>query len=349
MPKLIKVLIFLLVILGLIGIGGYLFFNSWYDSGINNTASESTEMVKFEVAPGEGSESIGGRLKEQGLIESEIIFKLYLRFEDKAQDIQAGDFLIAKNLTIPEIVDVLSKGLELDIVRVTVIEGFRLTQINDLLIKSFEGKEEKEYDANEFNTFTRAPDAVEFEAEVKAFLDQHKPAGKSLEGFLYPDTYEFENNATTKYVIESMIRQFIKKTENITKDDGFYRDLILASIIERESFTNDEKPIISSVFVKRLDIGMALQSDATVNYATGVDNPETTEAERAIDSPFNTYKYTGLPPTPINSPRLESIQAAINPADTDYFYFLHEQEGSGQVHFSNTFNEHLENKAKYLD
>ena len=113
--------------------------------------------------------------------------------------------------------------------------------------------------------------------------------------------------------------------------------------------TNEERDEISSVFTNRLEIGMALQSDATVNYATGKSDPRPTFADTKIDSPYNTYKYPGLPPTPICNPRIESIEAALNPADTDYYYFIHEQTGSGKVHFAKTESEHNANIAKYLD
>lgn len=329
--------------------GSYLYLKSWYNGGLENRPSDAVDQVIFTVEAGESSDSIASRLEEEGLINSANVFKLYLRFEDRASEIQAGSFKIPRNSTIPEIVDILGNAIKLDTVKVTIIEGYQLTKIDSILSQKFSGMEGSNYSSQEFKVMTEDPDSQEFETDIQEFLDTYKPAGKKLEGFLYPDTYEFENSASTKYIVETLIRQFINKTQNLDKGDNFYNSLILASIIERESFTNEEKPLISSVFHNRLNAGMALQSDATVNYATGVDNPQTTDAERATNSPYNTYKYPGLPPTPINSPRYESIEAAINPAKSDYFFFLHEQDGSGQVHFAKTLAEHNENRRLYLD
>jgi len=311
--------------------------------------SESSETVGFEVESGEGTDSIGAKLKEKGLIEDELIFKLYLKKEGRGEEIQAGTFGIPKKATIPEIVDILSNAIKLDVVRVTIIEGYRLAQIGDVAVKAFEGKEGVVFDLNEFNTITRSPDSRTFASDVQEFLNAYKPAGKNLEGFLYPDTYDFENTAPTKFVVEALVRQLIKKTADLNIGADFYDKLILASIIEKESFTNDEKDEISSVFTNRLEIDMALESDTTVNYITGKNDPRITQADRQIDSPYNTYKYPGLTPTPICSPRIESIQAAMNPASTDYFYFIHEQDGIGQVHFAETLQEHNANISEYLD
>ena len=317
-----KKILMVLVLLIAIGGGGALYANNWYNSGIEKRLSTSSDQVKFTVEQGENTESIGKRLKEAGLIENELILKLYLRRENKGGSIQAGDFLIPKKATIPEIVEILGRGVDLDVVKVTIIEGYKLSQISSTLELAFSGREGVVFDQSEFNTITKSPDNYTFDAEVQTFLDQYKPAGKSLEGFLYPDTYEFGNTVSTKFTIESMIKHFITKTADLNKGDDFYKKLVLASIIERESMTNEERDEISSVFTNRLEIGMALQSDATVNYATGKSDPRPTFADTKIDSPYNTYKYPGLPPTPICNPRIESIEAALNPADTDYYYFI---------------------------
>lgn len=345
--KKLFLIVLLIIVVG--GGGGYLYFNNWYNSGLEKKVSDSSEAVSFTVEPGESSDSIAAKLEEAGLIDSELLFKLYLRRSGRGSEIQAGDFLISRNRNIPEIVDALSNAVKLDVARATIVEGYKLNQISSVLEQAFTGKEGAVFTSAEFNQIAKSPDSYNFNSEVQAFLDQYKPAGKSLEGFLYPDTYEFDNTATTKSVIEDLIEQFIDKTDSLTKGDDFYEKLVLASIIERESLTDEERDEISSVFNNRLDIGMALQSDATVNYATGKSDPRPTYEDLKIDSPYNTYKYAGLPPTPICSPRLESIEAAINPADTDYYYFIHEQDGSGQVHFAETESEHNANISKYLD
>jgi len=344
MKKLIYIVIALAILVGV----AYLYFNNWYNSGLEKRQSESTDKVSFTVASGEGSDSIGKNLKTAGLIDSELLFKLYLRRENLGGEIQAGTFAIPKNSTIPEIVTTLSKAVDLNTVRVTIIEGYRNSQVGPVVETAFKGKQGAVFSLTDFNTIVKTPDKYTFNTEVQNFLNTYKPAGKSLEGFLYPDTYEFKNTATTQSVVETMIKQFIKKTENVEKGTNFYKNLTLASIVERESFTNAERPTIASVFSNRLKIGMALQSDATVNYATGKSDPQPTLEDTKVNSPYNTYKYTGLPPTPICNPRIESIQAAVSPAKTDYYYFIHEQDGSGTVHFAKTSAEHYANVRKYL-
>lgn len=344
-----KKLLYFIALLILVGIGGYMYFNNWYSTGIEQRLSSSSDTVKFTVETGEGTDSIATNLEDRGLIDSGFLFKLYLKRSGRGTEIQAGEFEIPKNSNIIEIVDILGNAVSLDSVKVTVIEGYRNAQVADLLEDKFSGVEESKFSKTEFNTIVNSPDNVTFSPSIQTFLDAYKPTGKKLEGFLYPDTYEFETDATTLFVIEKMISNFMDKTASIEKGEDFYDQLIIASIVERESFTNEERDEIASVFYNRLEIGMALESDATVNYATGVDNPQTTNEERQIDSPYNTYMYPGLTPTPINNPRIESIEAAVKPATTSYYFFLHEQDGSGQVHFAETLYEHNQNRALYLD
>jgi len=347
--KLVKIFAILLVLLIAAGLGGYIYFNNWYNNGLDKRMSTSTELVDFEVKAGEGSDSIAKNLEEAGLIDSATLYKLYLRRENKAKDIQAGKFKIPKNATIPEITELLSNAKSMEVVKVTIIEGYRSSQISSALDTKFKAVTDAKFKKSEFDAIVKNPDNYTFKASVQTFLDQYKPAGKSFEGFLYPDTYEFENDVTAQFVVETLVGHFIEKTKDIEKDSNFYNDLILASIVERESLTNEERPKIASVFTNRLRINIALESDATVNYATGKSNPRPTFEDLKVNSPYNTYKNPGLPPTPISNPRVESIEAAVEPADTDYYYFIHEQDGSGQVHFAKTLAEHNENVRKYLD
>lgn len=348
----IKRFFFTIVVIIIVGVvGAYLYYNSWYKSALSYTKSESSTSVNFEVTQGESTDSVAKRLEAEGLIKGDLAFKWYLRQEGKGGEIQAGTFQIPENSTMEQILEILSNAVDLEVVRVTIIEGYRLSQTRDTLAKAFEGKAGAVFSKTEFDTITKNPDSVQFTGNIQGFLDTYKPEGKSLEGFLYPDTYEFENTATTQVVLEKLLQNFINKVDSLDKDENFYSDLVLASIVERESFTNDERDEIASVFANRLEINMALESDATVNYATGKSNPRPTYEDLRTDSPYNTYKYPGLPPTPINSPRIQSIQAAINPADTNYYYFIHEQDGpnAGRVHFASTLAGHNENVRKYLD
>jgi UPF0755 protein len=191
-----------------------------------------------------------------------------------------------------------------------------------------------------------------------------KEAQKNLQGFLYPDTYRFFKKITDRSqttaeeaadtIINKLLANFEAKlpanAEALAKKQGLslYDAIILASIVEREAnnFPN-EKRTIAGIFYNRLNIGMALQSDATVNYATGKNQPSPSLDDLEVDSPYNTYKHKGLPPTPIANPSIASIEAVLNPIDSEYFYYLHDQE-KGQPYYAKTHDEHVANKQKYL-
>lgn len=194
-----------------------------------------------------------------------------------------------------------------------------------------------------------------------------KPNGASLDGFLFPDTYNFFKPKTdyqpelAEEIIAKMLDNFTGKfTSDMEKQAqargmSVFEILTLASIIEKEagsssqskSELDQQRKIIAGIFYNRLEIGMALQSDATVNFVTKKNTPAASAQDIAIDSPYNTYKYPGLPPGPICSPSLSSIMAALYPSKTNYFYFLHSQQ-TGEIIYSRTFEEHVRNKAKYL-
>ncbi len=333
----------------IVALAVFFIFYMWYKHEINKPVSGSSESISFSIEPGESIDSIVTRLKEEDLIDSAFVFKLYLKLNKKGNKIQAGDFVIAKNVNMVQLADILSNAQNLNIVKVTIIEGLNYREIADYLSTVFSSYDKSQFSKEDFLQIVEDPDNTVFTSDVQNFLNTYKPPQKSLEGFLYPDTYEFDVDVDTKFIIESLLKNFLAKISNLELNEDFYDDLILASIVEKESLTDEEKPYIASVFVNRLQIGMPLQSDATVNYVTDKDNPRPNYSDLKIDSPYNTYKYTGLPPTPICNPRVKSIKSAINPADTDYYFFIHEQTGSGQVHFAETYNEHLKNIQKYLD
>ncbi len=339
-----KIIFFLIALVLVIFGAGYV----WYSASVESRRSDSTEEATVEIAPGTSSVGIGEKLLQENLIGDLNVWQIYLRLNSDAV-LKAGNFEIPRDANIPEIVRILAGTGLSNSVRVTFLEGWRNSQYAEQLEKSFATIGGSVFSQEEFLTIVANPDGFTFSTEAADFLGIYKPAGKSLEGFLYPNTYEFAGDASTLSIINSLIVEHVNRTRNLDLPSDYYNKLVLASIVEKESFTNEEKATIASVFSNRLRIGQALQSDATVNYATGNSNPRPTFAELAIDSPYNTYKYPGLPPTPINNPRLESIQAALNPASTSYFYFIHQQDGSSQVRFARTYAEHLENVRIYLD
>lgn len=234
-------------------------------------------------------------------------------------------------------------------VQVTTIEGWRVSDIAKLLA------DKQLFSADDFTKTQSKFDLADY-----PLIKNNKPKAASLEGFLFPDTYRLSKQSTPDMVIKKMLDNFIVKMKKagITADKdnvtitgyeqypmNFYKVLILASIIEKETggkgpmSLDEERALVAGVFYNRLIKGQALESDATVNYATGKSSPGVSAEDQAINSPYNTYKYPGLPPGPICNPSLSSVMAALHPAKTDYYYFFHKQP-SGEAVFSKTFEEH---------
>ncbi len=202
-------------------------------------------------------------------------------------------------------------------------------------------------------------------ANVSVFLDETKKDWStsysflintghvsSLEGYLFPDTYRVFEDASSRDIIAKILSNFDRKFSEEMKRDArsvglsIHEVVTLASIIEREVANDEDRKLVSDILQRRLKINMALQADSTVNYATGKSMPQASLSDISIDSPYNTYKYRGLPPGPIGNPSLSSLRAVIYPKQNPYFYFL--TSADGKVHYSKTFEEHKRKKQKYL-
>ena len=247
-------------------------------------------------------------------------------------------------------------------ISITLIEGWSNKEIGDYLQK------QGIVTSVDFLQTIKSYDTTEYDS----FLP--KEAKGKLQGFLYPDTYRlFKSTAdrsitpaavASEQILTKLLNNFKiklpKDAENLAKKQGLslYEAITLASIVENETGRNaftaeqkakldEERKIIAGIFYNRLNSGVALQSDATINYITNKKDPAVSQADLEISSPYNTYRNKGLPPTPISNPSLSSILAVLEPAKTDYFYFLHKQP-SGEAVYSKTFEEHVVNKQKYL-
>lgn len=282
---------------------------------VNTKAVSNDKNFKdFLIIRGSGASQIGNKLQKEGLIKNSLTFKIYTQATGAAGRIQAGEYRLTPSMSLPEIVNQLKRGpVE---IWVTIPEGLRRDEVATRFANSL-GKDET------------------FEREFLAFSEGE-------EGYLFPDTYLFSKTASASAIVNKMARTFDGKTSgmDLTRDQ-----VILASLIERETKTAEERPIVAGILVNRLGIGMALQVDATIQYAKGNWEP-VTSADKKINSPYNTYKFAGLPPGPIASPGLSSLQAAANPADTDYFYYLHDSKG--KIYYARTLAEHNENIRRYL-
>jgi UPF0755 protein len=179
-----------------------------------------------------------------------------------------------------------------------------------------------------------------------------RTAGTSLEGYLFPDTYSLFPDATAASVTKKLLDNFGRHMTSevmtaVSASQREFRDvIIMASILEREVQTPADRRLVADLFWRRLAKGMRLQADSTVNYVTGGRDPSISGSDLALESPYNSYRYEGLPPGPIGNPGLDAIMAAVQSTPNDYWYFLTDADSA--VHYAKTYDEHLANKAKYL-
>lgn len=310
-----RYILLLIVILSALG------FFVWWSNGVSPVDKTNTESKVFVVPKGAAVRAIGNSLKEEGLIRDPVIFFLYVKKNNLDTSIQAGSFKLSPSMSLEQIIKNMQTG-SID-VWVTIPEGYRSEEVAEVL-----------------------------EQTLETYEDSWVSVLKENEGFLFPDTYLIPKDADVNTVINIMRNNFnLKLNEaNIDPNDPNILEIVTkASLIEREAITDEEKPIIASVISNRLNEGMGLDIDATLQYITGTSDgwwEVPTGEERRIDSPYNTYRYAGLPPGPIANPGIEAIKAAVNPSRTPYYYYIH--DSSGQSHFAETLEEHNRNVNEYL-
>ena len=298
------------------------------------------EMRDFEVNKGETASDVGRRLASEKLIRDRVAFLLPLYEDGHEDDIQAGMHRVSPAMTPREIGAVLIQKAPEDQSTLRTIEGWRLTQIATEVSKVFP-KITKE-------AFLQAAVVGKRPDLSLAGLDPATP----LEGFLFPDTYFFKKEATVDTIIGSMLANFESRAGPGLRAAAAQRkttvyDLVkLASIVEREARDRKESPTIAGVYANRLKLGMKLDADPTIQYAVG-DWRELTLDDLKLDSPYNTYKVAGLPPTPICGPGLAALQAAQEPQQHDYLYFVAKGDGTGDHAFAKTIEEQEANRIKY--
>jgi UPF0755 protein len=220
-------------------------------------------------------------------------------------------------------------------VTITIPEGSDIYEIGDILESGLS-----------FNRADFVKATEKFDTTKYDFIEN-----KSLQGYLYPDTYRFFDDASAEDVIIKMVNNFQKKalpSLKATDTLSSYQVLILASIVEKEVAIPKDRQIVSGIFLNRLKDGMKLQSDATVNFITQSGRSQSTLDDLKIDSPYNTYQIGGLPPGPITNPSVEAIKAVINPTPSDYYFFLTTRDNPPKTIFSKTFEEHVKAKQQYL-
>lgn len=326
---------------------------------INEPFKTSGQDKLFVVPAGWTTRQIAESLEAEGLIDRAFFFELNVLLKKQGGKIQAGNYRLSPAMSIREITEILTAGKVSDnAVKFTVIEGWTMADIDLTLLKTGLIKKRGEFGVVSPEDFYQ-----EFD-----FLGGQQRNYASLEGYLFPDTYLLAQNVAPEEIARKMLQNFDKKMtkdlrERIKSQGKIIREIvILASVVEREVGRNlrrgekltdqdlqtlqQERRLVASVFYNRLKIGKALESDATISYITGSKSNRATLEETKINSPYNTYKYRGLPPGPIANPSLDSILAAIYPAKTDYLYFVTAPDGT--AYFARTLEEHMRNRERYL-
>ncbi len=296
----------------------------WFKTGTSAINSADKSQKIFVIYKGQGIREIAGSLKKEGLIKDQVVFFLLVKKLGLDNKIQAGDFRLSPSMTAREIAENLTHGT-LDI-WVTIPEGKRAEEVAEILAKNIPTYQ---------NTW-------------KEILVKH-------EGYLFPDTYLIPKDADIDLVVTLMKGNFDKKYASIapgktslTKEEV----VTMASMIEREAKFDQDRPLVASVLLNRKNIGMKLDIDATIQYALGFQEDqktwwkkELTAQDIKLNSPYNTYLTSALPPTPISNPGLKALNAVVNPAETQYFYYI--SDSSGNNHYAKTIEEHNVNIKKF--
>lgn len=299
-----------------------------------------------EIKTGMGPRKIGAYLRDQGVIRSKWVFVTYVSLRGEALLLKPGIYTIGE-LSIPKISQILIKGGSNE--RTVVIpEGWSTFDIEDYL------RAEHLADSTPFRTSVNGHAAKQFETSFEFLRD--KPENLGLEGYLFPDTYRIFVGASSTALVGKMLENFDKKLTPDLRDEirkqhkTIFEILTVASLIEQEVRTREDRAVVSGILWKRLEVGIPLQVDATLLYAkevkTGQSSIIISAEDKKIDSPYNTYKYRGLPKGPISNPGINAIRAAIYPKSSPYLYYLSAPDG--KTIFSKTLEEHNTAKAKYL-
>jgi len=316
-PKLKNLFIFFAFIITLIAITTV----GYYRYMLSPANPRDDRNLRITIAKGESVSEIARNLESDGIIKSSDFFKLYIRLNGLTNSIQAGEHLVSPSNTLQEIIYLLGTGKS--DVWVTFPEGLRTEEVIEII-------------------------------ENQMSIDATEASFKGLEGKLYPDTYSFPIDADAEEIIQVLTDNYENKISPLRSDivkTGLTEDEVisLAAIIERETLSDEEKPIVAGILLKRMNSDWALETDANIQYIIGDESewwPIPTIEDRKIPSPYNSYLNLGLPPTPIANPGIESIKAVIYSEPSDYWFYLHDK--SGNIHYGATLVDHNINIEKYI-
>jgi UPF0755 protein len=312
------------------------------EAELNAPAGNDPDPVRFTVASGDSPRAIAAKLVDARLISDAELFVGYVRVHDLDTELEAGTYFIRQTQTIPEIAAALTDSRN-SVINFVILEGWRMEEIAEAVDRdplfAFTGAD-----------FLRAVGrgvllSGGFAAQVGL------PDGASLEGFLFPNTYQLPPDISAEGLRDLLLEEFLRQVgagalvQAAQQNRTLYQVVTLASIVQREAVHPEEHPQIAGVYLNRLNVGMRLDADPTVQYPLGEPGnwwKQITQADyQGVVSPYNTYRVTGLPPGPIANPGLAAINGVLNPTPSDYFYFQADCGGSGYHNFSETYEEHL--------
>lgn len=319
--------------------GAFLLMGLWGVFVPVSLGAKPAQMYKVER--GLGYKAIGVALEKQGIIKNHGFFTLYALVSGSYNNLQAGNYNLSPSMSVADIIWKIAAG---NVIKntVTIIEGWNAQEIAQYL-------EDKKVVAK-----------TDFLAEVKKDMSvdydflKDKPKKLNLEGYLFPDTYQLREETTSQILIKNMLDNFGKKltpelrAEIAKQRKSIFEIVTMASILEKEVRSMEDKKTVSGILWKRIDGNIALGVDSTINYITGKSDASVTIKDTQIDSLYNTYKYRGLPLGPISNPGMDSILAAIYPTKSEYWYYLSAKE-TGKTIFSKTLEDHNAAAAKYLN
>ncbi|MDQ6748868.1 MAG: endolytic transglycosylase MltG [Candidatus Dormibacteraeota bacterium] len=319
---LVGVVVVLVILLGG-GLGAY----GYYQGQVHDARRVGQASASLVIPPGTSTAGVADILVQKGLIDSAIAFQAYVKLNGLA--IEAGQYDVPGGSSMADIVGLLSHNQSGTSVKITIPEGYTARQVGALLEKK------GLFTADAFITATRQPYPQDFLAGHDASL--------GLEGYLFPDTYQFAAKASPPDVVGALLKRFGQKVPPDLRSRtpagvSFAQALVMASIVEREALFDRDRAAVAGVLYNRLTAGMPLQADATLVYAKGQVGGSVSEDDKKINSPYNTYLHAGLPPAAISNPGLASITAALQPQKTDYYFYLTDKDG--HAHFSKTYAQH---------
>lgn len=310
--------------------------------------ADSADPVVFEIKSGSGTSQIADQLEQEGLIRSGLAFKGYLKWKKQGSSFMAGTYSMNPGVSYDEIISKLNSGevVPEEMVKFTIPEGYTVLQMADKL--SAEGVVDRE----EFIKLANDPSS--FDVDIIKDIPVDEELRYVLEGYLFPETYELKKGSSTHDVMQRMLEEFQTKINTIPDLDtklkarnlSLHELLTIASLVEREVVVDEERALVAGVIDNRIKQDMKLEIDATVQYLLDKPKARLLFKDLKVQSPYNSYLNKGLPPGPIASPSLESIEAALAPEASDYLFYVTKKDGSSGHLFAKTYKEHQQNIAK---